>query len=556
MHSMKPFSIPGLVLTILVAACAPAGPSSPPAPPPAGDIPEVTTPDPETPAPATPEAAPLGWHLLDVEGEGVRGIGVRRAERELLAGRRPGRTVVVAVLDSGVDTAHVDLTANLWSNPEELPGTGRDDDGNGYVDDARGWNFIGGADGENVSHDTYEVARLHRACRNATPDTRMPAGRDSVPCGEITADFESSRLEAEQTLQQVRAIDELLRRTLPLLEQALGTDSLTTAAVTSLRATRPEVRDARQIYLEMARLGITPALIEEALKEYESQIEYKLNPDFDPRPIVGDDYADPQERRYGNRDVMGPDARHGTHVAGIIGAVRDNGTEVSGIAPAVRIMSIRAVPDGDERDKDIANAIRYAVDSGAHIINMSFGKAYSPEKAVVDEAVRYADERGVLMVHAAGNDGHDLAVERAYPSPVYVDGGRAAHWIGVGASSWKGADSIPAVFSNYGPDRVDVFAPGVDIHSTIPDGYEANSGTSMAAPVVSGLAALLMAYFPELSAGEVRCVILESVTDLSDEMVASPGTGERVPFGSLSATGGIVNAYEAVRLADRGGCTR
>lgn len=551
---MTRFPIFGLVLMLFVSACAQAPTAEPPAPPPA-EVPDVTTPEPETPPPATPDAAPLGWHLLDETADGLPGIGILRAERELLAGREPARTVIVAILDSGVDTAHVDLSGNLWVNQDETPGNGTDDDANGYVDDVRGWNFIGGRDGQNVDSDTWEVARLHRACAGQPDSTLMAAGMDSLSCGAIAADLAESRTEAEQTLQQVMMIEGLLEQAVPILEQALGTDSLTVAAVTSLRATRPEVRDSRELYLEMARLGITPALIDEAKVEYQSQLEFKLNPDFEPRPIVGDDYEDVTERDYGNRDVMGPDATHGTHVAGIVGAVRDDGTEVRGIAPSVRIMSVRTVPDGDERDKDIANAIRYAVDNGAHIINMSFGKAYSPEKSVVDAAVRHADERGVLMIHAAGNSGEDLGVERTYPSPVYLDSGRAENWIGVGASSWKAADSIPAPFSNYGPDRVDVFAPGVDIHSTVPGGYEGNSGTSMAAPVVSGLAALLMAYFPELTAAEVRCIILESATDFSDRMVIRPGTeGERIAFGELSATGGIVNAFEAVRLADQGGC--
>jgi subtilisin family serine protease len=225
---------------------------------------------------------------------------------------------------------------------------------------------------------------------------------------------------------------------------------------------------------------------------------------------------------------------------------------VAGVARGARIMAIRAVPDGDERDKDVANAIRYAVDNGAHIINMSFGKGYSPQKAAVDAAVRYADERGVLLVNAAGNDGRDLGIEDSYPSRFYLDGDTARHWIQVGASSWHGGERIPAVFSNYGVGHVHVFAPGVDILSTAPGNeYEAASGTSFAAPVVSGLAALLMSYFPELSAGDVRRIILDSATPLGDRRVLVPGDdGERrARFAELGASGGIVNAYRAVLMA-------
>ena len=265
-------------------------------------------------------------------------------------------------------------------------------------------------------------------------------------------------------------------------------------------------------------------------------MKYALNPTYDPRAIVGDNYADPTERRYGNPDVMGQDAKHGTHVAGIIGAVRGNGIGIDGIAPAVRLMMIRAVPDGDERDKDIANAIRYAVDAGANVINMSFGKGYSPYKGVVDDAVKYADAHGVLMVHAAGNDGADLAKKTNFPTPNYLGGGRPQNWIEVGASSWKGGDNLAAPFSNYGKDQVDLFAPGVDIFSSVPGNqYEADSGTSMAAPVVTGVAALLMDYYPALTAAEVKRILIASASRYDQQIVSRPGPDSaKVPFGSLS----------------------
>jgi len=210
------------------------------------------------------------------------------------------------------------------------------------------------------------------------------------------------------------------------------------------------------------------------------------------------------------------------------------------------------VPDGDERDKDVANGIRYAVDNGAQIINMSFGKGFSPDKRAVDEAVKYAESKGVLLVHAAGNDGEDLATAPNFPHATYLDGGRAKNWIEVGASSWQGGDQLAASFSNYGRAQVDLFAPGVDILSTVPGGgYERNSGTSMAAPVVSGVAALLMSYFPQLTATDVKRILIESAARYPDMMVARPGgkEGDTVRFGDLSVTGGVVDAYAAVRAA-------
>ena len=265
---------------------------------------------------------------------------------------------------------------------------------------------------------------------------------------------------------------------------------------------------------------------------------------------MGDDYSDTTERIYGNTDVEGPDASHGTHVAGIVGAVRSNGLGMDGVATGVRIMPIRAVPNGDERDKDVANAIRYAADNGAHVINMSFGKGYSPEKEVVDAAVRYADSLGVLMIHAAGNDGENVDSTANFPTRTYLNGGQAQRWIEVGASSWEGGDQLAASFSNYGAASVDVFAPGVSIYSTIPDDqYERIDGTSMAAPMVTGLAALLMAYHPDLTALQVRDLILETATPYAERSVTVPQGQRSVPFGSLSRTGAIVNAEAALQRA-------
>lgn len=540
------------VAVLLLAACAPGATTPAPAPAPAPTPPPAVA--------AAPTEAPRNWQLLDEATDRVPGISAERAMRELLAGKQPKRTVLVAVIDGGVDSAHVDLKANLWTNPKEIPGNRKDDDGNGHPDDVHGWNWIGGRDGRDVQYDTFEVTRLYAKCTapaNGGGDTLPTLYRDRCP--QIVADFQKTQTEAQQTLQQVRSIDAIMSRIVPVLREALAGDSLTVARVTALESTRPDVQEARRVFLQLAANGITPDVVADAKKAYESQVQYGLNPSYDSRAIVGDNYADPTERNYGNPDVTGPDAMHGTHVAGIIAAVRGNGVGIDGIAPAVRVLSIRTVPDGDERDKDVANAIRYAADMGAQIINMSFGKAYSPYKRAVDDAVRYADGKGVLMVHAAGNDGEDSGEKPSFPTPFYLAGGRAVNWIDVGASSWKGADNLAASFSNYGRDQVDVFAPGVDILSTVPGGgYEKNSGTSMAAPVVSGLAALLMSYYPDLTAADVKRIILASATRHTDQMVVRPGsqTGEKVAFGALSATGGIVNAYSAVKMAEEGSAMR
>ncbi len=527
-----------LLLTLVVVACQP------------GAVPVSTAPTPAVvvaPAAPAPSAAAEDWHLGDAAADGVLGISLRRAERELLGGRPPVRPVVVAVIDGGVDTAHVDLRDALWRNPREVAGNGRDDDNNGFADDLFGWNFIGGATGD-VNWDTLELTREHASCLALRAEGVADSTR--TRCQAIATRYTEKHAELQAQATQVRAVDQMMQRTLRTLATALGSDSVTPARVEAHVPASDSVRNARAMYLRMAQAGITPEAIVEAREELDGQLTYGYNTSFNPRAVVGDDPADLSQLRYGNRNVTGPNAKHGTHVAGIIAGAR-NGTGIDGIAPGARIMAVRAVPDGDERDKDVAAAIRYAADNGAQIINMSFGKGLSPHKAAVDDAVRYALTKGVLFVHAAGNDGEDLATSPSFPNPRYASGGEAGAWIEVGASSWKGGAQLAAPFSNYGKDQVDVFAPGEDILSSVPGGaFSRQSGTSMAAPVVAGLAALLMGHFPTLTATDVKRIILASVTPFPDLRVVKPGTSdEQVPFGALSRTGGIVNAFAAVQAA-------
>jgi subtilisin family serine protease len=505
---------------------------------------------------ALPDTSAANWWLLEAR-DGYPGIAAERAYRDLLAGRAARDTIVVAIIDSGVETTHPALLPYLWRNPGEVPGTGVDDDGNGYVDDVHGWNFLGGPGG-NVRHDTYEVTRLYARMRprwqGARPDTLAADARAEWETWErVRSEFTRKRDEYAGMLREIRQIEAVVTAAEDALKRALGTDALTPERVGAMTPATAPLREARHLYLQLAGLGFTPAQIREERESIEGRVRYSFDPDFDPRPLVGDDYADGSQRHYGNNDYAGPDATHGTHVAGIVTAVAGRGLATEGGGPIVRIMTVRAVPDGDERDKDVANAIRYAVDNGARVINMSFGKAYSPEKDLVDEAVRHAERHGVLLVHAAGNDGADLGASPSFPARDYLDGGSAANWIEVGASSWRGGEALAAPFTNYGRAQVDVFAPGVAILSTVTgEGFARNDGTSMAAPVVAGIAATVLSYFPELSAAEVKEVILRSATPLGTQAVARPGTeDERVPFAELSRTGGVANLYEALRLAER-----
>ncbi|MDX1419518.1 MAG: S8 family peptidase, partial [Rubricoccaceae bacterium] len=493
-----------------------------------------------------PDGPADGWHLGDAEADGVYGLSLDRAY-ETLADREPQRTVVVAVIDSGVDIEHEDLAGQIWTNEDEIPGNGLDDDGNGYADDVHGWNFIGGPDGRHVKYDTFELAReVARLRREAAATNVAPEARARLV--ELEAELAAERAEYEGYVAQLGGIAPVVQRADALVRdhfQLADADAYTTEDLQALATDDPALAQSRDILLYLAANGLTARDLADQFESLEARLRYGLDPDFDPRGIVGDDYADAEDRFYGNPDVAGPDPSHGTAVAGVIAAVRGNGLGIDGVAPGVLVMPIRAVPNGDERDKDVANAIRYAVDNGADVVNMSFGKGLSPEKPWVDAAVRYAEARGVLLVHAAGNDGADIDVAPNFPNRLLADGPEAANWIEVGASRWDAA--LAASFSNYGQTRVDVFAPGERITTLAPgDRTTTTDGTSLAAPLVSGVAALLLAYYPDLAPADVRTLLLDTATR-HDAEVPRPGseTGEAVGFGALSATGGVVNAHAA-----------
>lgn len=516
---------------------------------------------------------PPNWFLLDPETDRVQGVSVERTYNTLLAGK-PSRTVIVAVLDSGVDPEHEDLKDVMWVNEDEIPGNGIDDDNNGYVDDIHGWNFIGGKDG-NVGADTYELTReyvrLKAKYEDATPKTIKKNKSEYEYWQKIRDKFERlSKFNNElyekytQEYNMYSTVQGTIAYCDSLLRVRMNVEELTAASLDSYETTNDTLLFAKSTLNKifdnidpgvklsdfMGELSAYLEALKQQIEHYETIVHYGYNPEYDSRLIIGDDYNNLYEKHYGNNDVKGPDASHGTHVAGIIAANRKNDAGIMGIADNVRIMSVRVVPNGDERDKDVANGIIYAVDNGAHIINMSFGKDYSPQKEAVDRAVKYAESKGVLLVHAAGNDGDNIDTESNFPSRFYENKKEASTWLEIGASSWDIQNDFIAPFSNYGKKTVDFFSPGVNIYSTYPDnGYESNSGTSMASPVTAGVAAILMSYFPDLTATQVRSILRESTRKFDNLKVKKPGANEDVEFGNLTITGGMVNAYEAVKLA-------
>ncbi|HFA51667.1 MAG TPA: peptidase S8 [Bacteroidetes bacterium] len=505
---------------------------------------------------------PKNWQHLDKVKDGFMGVSADKMYAELLKGKK-SQTVIVAVIDGGVDPLHEDLKDVMWHNPGEIPGNGKDDDGNGYVDDVYGWNFIGGKDGKNVHHDQLEstrlVAKYKKQFKNVDPSSLSKKDRKKYD--------EYKKLEASVVKEREEAASNAafyggLLNAVNSIVKATGKEKPTAKDISKLKLEDEGIAYAAQLLGERLSQGQSVDDFKEELQDgldyFGGQADYYYNTDIDVRSIVGDNYADSYERYYGNNDVRGPDADHGTHVAGTIAAARNNGVGMNGIADNVKIMAVRCVPDGDERDKDVANAIIYAVDNGASVINMSFGKGQAWDKDAVDKAVKYAMKNDVLMVHAAGNSHQDNDVEKNFPNDSFRKKGflglgpkMAKNWLEIGALSWKGGEDAAANFSNYGKKGVDVFAPGVDIYATFPDNhYKAISGTSMASPVAAGVAAVIRSYYPELSAVQVKDIIMSSTTMTKNAKVKKPGgNGELVPFSELSVTGGAVNGYEAIKKA-------
>ena len=497
------------------------------------------------------------WFNLDKEQDGLNGMSVEKAYKELLSGK-PAQTVIVGVIDSGVDIEHEDLKDVIWVNEDEIPGNGIDDDKNGFVDDVNGWDFIGGADGQDLVREQLESVRLlikYDELFGENPKKRLlrKYKNEYNEYQKIKREIEEKKAEAAQYLPMYEGLKETFSKVEEALKEQLGTDELTVAKVEGIvdEEVDLKIRQAKRYWLYMTDQGVSQKAIEEGIDHFNSQLNFNYNKDFHPRDVVGDNPDKLEYAKYGNNEVTGPRALHGTHVSGIIAANRGNNLGIKGVADHVKIMVIRTVPDGDERDKDVANAIRYAADNGAQIINMSFGKPYSPDKEWVDEAVKYAQSKGVLMVAAAGNESENIDEKPHYPTKHYLKGGQADNWITVGALSHETGPDMVANFSNYGKENVDIFAPGVDIYSTVPGSkYEEQGGTSMASPAVAGVAALIKSYYPALSAAQIKDAILNSAVKINEE-VKQPGSEGLVPFSDLCLTGGIINAYRALQLADQ-----
>ena len=501
------------------------------------------------------------WPAMDFVKDTVPGMSVDKAYSEIIKNRK-GETVIVGVIDSGVDIDHEDLKNVIWNNPGEIAGNGIDDDKNGFIDDIHGWNFLGDIVGENMEY-VRIVRKLGSKYEGKTESSISAADRKEFALYQkAKAEFEKEIAENNEGKIRYEQIISQLKPTHNAIAKKLEKENYTKEDLAAIKNPSPE--EQQQIAMLNQMLNYSDS-VPGVIKELEGGIEYftgraenNFNMTKDFRGVLGDNPDDITNNIYGNNQVAGPDpkredVKHGTHVAGIIAAQRNNGIGMDGVANNVKILVVRAVPDGDEYDKDIALAIRYAVDNGAKVLNTSFGKYYSPHADWVYNAIKYAASKNVLIVNAAGNDGLDLDTVNIYPNDQVDNGSEMADtFLTVGALNFKYGGELVADFSNYGKNNVDVFAPGVKIWSTTPlSTYEYLQGTSMASPEVAGVAAIVRSYYPNLSAKQVKQILMDSGLSTNTKVVLAGDKSNTDSFGNISKSGKMVNLYNALIMADK-----
>lgn len=480
------------------------------------------------------------WSHLDLVKDTIPGMSINKAYDEIIKNKK-GKTVIVAVIDSGIDIDHEDLEEVIWVNKGEIPNNNKDDDNNGYVDDVHGWNFLGDAYEEQL-----EYVRL------------LASGNTSYSrYSEAKIEYEKAYQKAETNKTRYEQIYQQLLTSDKAISDYLKKSDYTKENVINIKTQEEELLNHIVLIKQMYGYGFDN--ISDAKKEIKSGIDhfteslnFNLNKSFSGRK-TGDDPDDFTQKFYGNANVkpIKKGENHGTHVAGIIAAKRNNGKGTNGVANNVKIMVIRTVSNGDEYDKDVALAIRYAVDNGAKIINASFGKYYSPHSEKVKEAIIYAGQHDVLIVHAAGNEGLNIDTKVNFPNDQLDNNSEISNtFINVGATIFKYGSSLVADYSNYGKSNVDVFAPGSKIYSTIPENnYELEGGTSMAAPAVAGVAAIIRSQYPNLSAAQVKQIIMDSGLPIKTKVIVGGNPDEIKPFSDLSKSSKLVNLYNALILA-------
>ncbi|GAA3605028.1 S8 family peptidase [Flavivirga amylovorans] len=445
---------------------------------------------------ALPEDVLPIWSYLDLVSDSISGMSLDKA-KQIVANKKV-KPLIVAVIDSGTDLEHEVLQGLVWSNPKEVVGNQKDDDSNGYIDDINGWNFLADAYGAPLA-----ITRLVAKCEELCTEEN----RKDTFCSRCEP------LQKEYDVASEKA-SEAYSNTVHWYNEATTSEAHKLA------------------YDHILALN-----------------QYHYNPLYNPREIIGDNVNDLNDKYYGNNSVLPQEKSetHGTHVAGIAVKITRQFTD------AIKYLPIRAIPNGDEYDKDVALAIRYAVDSGAKVINMSFGKAYSEHPDWVQEAIKYAASKDVLMVHAAGNNSKNIDESKVFPNDQNANDNEIAdNMITVGAITRYFNEALVSEFSNYGEKNVDIFAPGSKIYSALPNNeYGYQQGTSMAAPAVAAVAGLVRSYYPKLSASQVKHILMNSGIEVPFEVYVPGKPGEKQPFSELCKSGRILNAYNALLMAEK-----
>lgn len=504
-----------------------------------------------------------GWGGADLVSDTIPGMSVKKAYDEIIKDNK-GKTVIVGVVDSGVDIDHEDLKDIIWTNKDEIPGNGKDDDHNGYVDDIHGWNFLGGAIKENLEY-TRIYKRLRSKYENKPESSISTADMQEYDLYKrAKAKYQEEYQKTLDRKNQYQQIKQQLVTAHQAVSSQLGKEDYTKEELAAMPAEQAPLSQYKEMLMQVqdnVDENIPDALAEldDAIDYYNNRLDSHFNLELNGRAVVGDNPYDITDTGYGDNRVMGPDPEkedvlHGTHVAGIIAAERNNGIGINGVANNVLIMPVRAVPDGDEYDKDVALAIRYAVDNGAKVINTSFGKSFSTNPEWVIDAIKYAAKHDVLIVNAAGNDGINLDENDIYPNDQTTEKPQeiSNNFLTVGALNYEYGSDLVASFSNYGKTNVDVFAPGTKIWSTTPNNsYKFLQGTSMAAPAVTGVAAMIREFYPKLTAGQVKQIIINSGLPVSASVIVGGDENNVQKFSELSTSGRIVNLYNALILASQ-----
>ncbi|MBG7630454.1 MAG: S8 family serine peptidase [Bacteroidetes bacterium] len=500
------------------------------------------------------------WHLKDYESDGVPGISLDKLYDELIKNQK-GKQIIVAIIDTEIDINHEDLKDFIWINNDEQPNNGVDDDNNGYVDDVNGWNFIGNKNGGNLICSNFSYTRkLKELIPIFKGKTKEEVGNDTLNFKiyqRALMDHQNMKRQLKEDYEYVEFLNTGFPRSKKLLDSIFRGSTYTINQLDSLYTIfkKQDSIKAADIYFMIDFLNFDMHGYADNLA-YESNLieKYSNNISFDDRAIIGDNVNDIEDRDYGSPFITNSlkEFTHGSIVSGVLAAHRTNNKGVRGITNTVKLMPLCIQAKfGAETDKDLALSIKYAVENGAQVINISANRTYELHNEWVQQALLYAEEQNVLVVKGAGNSETDIDKIITYPNKNTKDH-VLNNFIVVGATGMELNSNFKPVWANYGRKTVDFYAPGESILTTTPfDSYKVDSGSSLSTAITSGVAALLLSYYPDLKVSEIRQILMESATRYDLDIELDYDSNTTVPFSKLSNSGGVLNAFNAFVLAEK-----